>query len=101
MVTRIAAHLVTAADAASMTTFRDGRPSAVAFSDEWAKELDPCRTPSPKGRAWTRAAPERLPGRGRPQRNRRPNLDRPRVGRRGTRGAVSIALSGRGKNFVR
>ncbi len=39
-ITRIAARLVAVADAVSITTFRDGRPSAVAFSDEWAKELD-------------------------------------------------------------
>ncbi len=39
-VTRIAAHLVPGAEAASITTFRDGRPAAVASSHEWAHELD-------------------------------------------------------------
>ncbi|GAA3395797.1 GAF and ANTAR domain-containing protein [Cryptosporangium minutisporangium] len=39
-ITRIAARIVPGTDAVSITTFQDGRPTAVAFSDEWAKELD-------------------------------------------------------------
>jgi GAF domain-containing protein len=39
-ITRVSARLVPGADGVSITTFQDGRPVAVAFSDEWAKELD-------------------------------------------------------------
>lgn len=37
---RVAVRAVPGADAASMTTFQDGRPTAGAASDEWARELD-------------------------------------------------------------
>ncbi|TQS42591.1 GAF and ANTAR domain-containing protein [Cryptosporangium phraense] len=39
-VTRIAARIVPGAEAASITALQDGRPAAVAFSDEWSRELD-------------------------------------------------------------
>jgi GAF domain-containing protein len=39
-ISRIAVRAVPNADGASVTTFDDGRPSAVAASDQWAKELD-------------------------------------------------------------
>ncbi len=39
-ITLITARLVPATEAVSITTFRDGRSEAVAFSDGWAKELD-------------------------------------------------------------
>jgi GAF domain-containing protein len=39
-ITRVSARLVPGADGVSITTFQDGRPVAVAFNDEWAKELD-------------------------------------------------------------
>jgi len=39
-ITRLSARLVPGAEAASITTLQDGRPVAVAFSDEWSKTLD-------------------------------------------------------------
>ncbi|MFI5958933.1 ANTAR domain-containing protein [Cryptosporangium sp. NPDC051539] len=39
-ITRIATRLVPGTDGTSITTFQNGRPSAVAFSDAWAQELD-------------------------------------------------------------
>lgn len=39
-ITRIAVRLVPGAEGGSITTFQDGRPAAVAFSDEWSKALD-------------------------------------------------------------
>jgi GAF domain-containing protein len=39
-VCRIAVRAVPAAEGASLTSFSDGRPSAVAASDDWARRLD-------------------------------------------------------------
>ncbi|MFB9323626.1 GAF and ANTAR domain-containing protein [Cryptosporangium minutisporangium] len=39
-VSKLAARVVPGTDAVSIMTFQDGRPTAVAYSDTWAKELD-------------------------------------------------------------
>ncbi|MFG1922834.1 ANTAR domain-containing protein [Cryptosporangium sp. NPDC048952] len=39
-ITRVACRVVPGGEACSITTFENGRPSAPAFSDEWARSLD-------------------------------------------------------------
>jgi GAF domain-containing protein len=98
-ITRLAARVVPRTDAVSIMTFQDGRPGAVAFSDEWAKELDelqfveregPCLDATRTGNLF------RIRELG--QETRWPAYVVRAVGL-GARSSVSIPLSAEGSNF--
>lgn len=98
-ITRVSARLVPGADGVSITTFQDGRSVAVAFSDEWAKELDelqfeeregPCLDTTRTGnifRVRDLTAESRWPA----------YVER--AGRLGARSVVSIPLQAEGRIF--
>ena len=98
-ISKLAARLVPRTDGVSITTFHDGRPTAVACSDDWAKQLDelqyveregPCLDATRTGNVF------RVSDLG--DESRWPGYAR-RAAEHGARSALSIPLQAEGRTF--
>ena len=96
-ISRIATRAVPGADGASVTTFEDGRPSAVAATDQWAKELDELQYAEHEGPCldcWRTGNPFRI--RDLAEDPRWPSYA-PRAVERGARSMLSIPMAAEGR----